>query len=111
MVQRLIDEVYRRQRPDEHAHVRALAAALFALRGGRASEAELMGDARGWYRQHGTEGGRQALERWAAALDVEAGIAEPALRALGDAGTEQAMAEAFARAPVPADVEGDGRAG
>jgi hypothetical protein len=39
MIQRLIDEVYRRG-PAQHAHVRALAVALFALRGGRASEAE-----------------------------------------------------------------------
>jgi hypothetical protein len=42
MIQRLIDEVYRRG-PGEHAHARALGAALFALRGGRASEAELTG--------------------------------------------------------------------
>jgi hypothetical protein len=105
MVQRIIDEAYRRG--GEHAPGTALGAALMALRGGRgplgrAGEAAFLSDWAAWTTRYG-QPDREKLERWAVGLDVEAGIAEAALRTVRPDAEEALVACFSGRPPPPLD--------
>jgi hypothetical protein len=59
----------------------ALYTAMIALRGGKAFADEAYADVQAWVKEHGPPD-RAKLDLWAAALDVEAGIALAALKHL-----------------------------
>jgi hypothetical protein len=61
----------------------ALCLALVTLRGGSATREQIHADMNEWIAAYG-EPTRRRLERWAAGLDLEAGIAAAALRQQGD---------------------------
>jgi hypothetical protein len=103
LIQRIIDEVCRRG-PAGGA-LRPLCAALIALRGGRTTEVRFVRDVVEWRRQHG-EPDRGKLRRWAATLNVEAGIAEAALRATRP-DAEEYLVASFCAAPGGAADSGD----
>jgi hypothetical protein len=56
----------------------ALLIGLMILRGGRASKEDLYGDVDAWEAEHG-EMTIEKIREWAATLDIECGLVEPAL--------------------------------
>lgn len=83
VISRAIDRVFARVRhaggPLEHAEQLGLYVAMIALRGGKALEADVLADMAAWVEEHG-EPTRAKLDRWAAGLGVEAGVAAAALK-------------------------------
>jgi len=83
VVQRAIENAYRRVEkaggPIEDANMLALGTAFLVLRGGRALEWMIEEEIACWCWMHG-QPNREKLQRWAEGLDLEAGIAEQALR-------------------------------
>lgn len=87
IVERAIAAVFRRVSavggPLGDAEAVVLATCMLVLRGGKALEADVEADCAAWVRQHGYPD-RDKLERWAAALGVEAAVAEAAVRTRRD---------------------------
>jgi hypothetical protein len=83
VIERTLGAIYRRVRAgggsQSDADHLALYSAMLVLRGGCAPESEVYADYLGWVAEHGPPD-RAKLERWAAGLGVEAGIAEASLR-------------------------------
>lgn len=84
VIGRAIDSVFARVRraggPLAHAEQLALYVAMITLRGGKALEKDVIADMAAWVEEHG-EPTREKLDRWAAGLGVEAGVAAAALKA------------------------------